>query len=289
MFLFSSIISLYWKHKPDDMSIAYMKLTFFVLWILKYKSVRKFSRSTPWWTPPSSAGKYMQIVHYKLKKIKLQNFLENITLVSKIVKIVSKAYGVGLTRKDTLGFFTNCFLFIFSELRFLESWFTQVFCHCRNWKQKRNTSLSKKEKEKLQFCNTGWQCVHRRSRGLFGGRKVKEEIGKIRELAFRHKFSLSFIQSFEKAFRCSICHVTSAKLPLIACQACSTLLGCESCTNTWYGNGFDKKCSKCNTPRGLSKTFMQNGFDNLIHQLELMNEGTLGNNDSSDTLPVSEE
>ena len=34
---------------------------------------------------------------------------------------------------------------------------------------------------------------------------------------------------------------------------------------------------------------MQNGFDNLIHQLELMNEGTLGNNDSSDTLPVSEE
>ena len=157
--------------------------------------------------------------------------MKNITLVSKIVKIVSKVYGVGLTRKDTLGFFTNCFLFIFSELGFLECWFTQVFCHCRNWIQKRNTSLSKKEKEKLQFCNIGWQCVHRRSRGIFGGRKVKEEIGKIRELAFRHKFSLSFIQSFEKAFRCSICHVTPAKLPLIACQACSTLLGCESCTN----------------------------------------------------------
>ena len=48
-------------------------------------------------------------------------------------------------------------------------------------------------------------------------RKVKEEIGKIRELAFRHKFSLSFIQSFEKAFRGSIFHVTPAKLPLLAC------------------------------------------------------------------------
>ena len=179
----------------------------------------------------SSARKSMQIVHYKLKKLNSKTFLKNITLVSKIVKIVSKVYGVGLTRKDTLGFFTNCFLFIFSELGFLECWFTQVFCHCRNWIQKRNTSLSKKEKEKLQFCNIGWQCVHRRSRGIFGGRKVKEEIGKIRELAFRHKFSLSFIQSFEKAFRCSICHVTPAKLPLIACQACSTLLGCESCTN----------------------------------------------------------
>ena len=50
-------------------------------------------------------------------------------------------------------------------------------------------------------------------------REVKEEIGKIRELAFRPKFSLSFVQSFEKAFRCSICPVTPAKLPLIACLA----------------------------------------------------------------------
>ena len=95
--------------------------------------------------------------------------------------------------------------------------------------------------------------------------EVREDIGKIRELAFRHKFFLSFIQSFEEAFRCSICHVTPAKLPLIACQACSTLVGCESCANTWYGNGFNKKCPKCNTPRGLSKTFILKGFDNLVH------------------------
>ena len=77
-------------------------------------------------------------------------------------------------------------------------------------------------------------------------REVKEEIGKTRKLAFRHKFSVSFIQSFEEAFRCSVSHVTPARLPLIACRACSTLLGCESCT-------FEKKCPKCNTPRGLSK------------------------------------
>ena len=119
-------------------------------------------------------------------------------------------------------------------------------------------------------------------------REIKEEIGKTRELAFRQKFSLSFIQSFEEAFRCSICNVTPANLPLIACQACSTLLGWESCTNTWYGKGSDKKCPKCNTPRGLSKTFILKGFDNLVHLLELMNEGAL-NNDSNDTLPVSEE
>ena len=77
------------------------------------------------------------------------------------------------------------------------------------------------------------------------------------------------IQPFEKAFQSPICHVTPGKLPFIACQACSTLLGYESCTNTWYGNGFYKKCSECNTPRGLPKTFILKGFENLVHQLEL--------------------
>ena len=65
----------------------------------------------------------------------------------------------------------------------------------------------------------------------------------------------------------------------------SLLHSTRVCTNTWYGNGFDKKCPKCNTPRGLSKTFILKGFDNLVHQLELMNEETLSN-DSNDTLPL---
>ena len=43
--------------------------------------------------------------------------MKNIILVSEVLKIDSKAYGVGLTRRDTLGLFTN-FLFIFSELGF---------------------------------------------------------------------------------------------------------------------------------------------------------------------------
>ena len=50
-----------------------------------------------------------------------------------------------------------------------------------------------------------------------------------------------------------------------------------------------KNAPKSNTPRRLSKTFILKDFDNLVHQLELMNEGTLNSNDSNDTLPVSEE
>ena len=60
---------------------------------------------------------------------------------------------------------------------------------------------------------------------------VKKEISKYRQLAFKHRFSLSFIASFEDAFQCSICQQTPARPPLIACSARSTLVGCETCTN----------------------------------------------------------
>ena len=193
---------------------------------------------------------------------------------------------------DTPGFFIiNC-LFIFSELGFWRVGSRKFFAIPETEYRKDETPPSAKKKRKS--CTSTLQSdsafIEEAVESLVEEvREVKEEIGKIRELAFRHKFSLSFIQSLEEAFRCSICHVTPAKLPLIACQACSTLLGCESWTNTQYGNEFDKKCPKCNTPRGLSKTFILKGFGNLVHQLELINEGTLNNNDSNNTLPVSEE
>ena len=197
---------------------------------------------------------------------------------------------LGLTRRDALGFFTN-FLFIFSELGFWRVGSRRFFAipETEYRKDKTPPSVKKKRKRCSSTLQSDSAFIEEAVESLVEEvREVKEEIGKIRELAFRHRFSLSFIQSFEEAFRRSICHVTPAKLPLLACQACSTLLGCKSCTNTWYENGFDQKCPKCNTSRELSKTFIPKGFDNLVHQLELMNEGQL-NNDSNDTLPVSEE
>ena len=75
--IFKHISPLYWKHKPDGISIVHMKLTFFVLSIFKYKSVWKFFRSAPGEHPRDTrAGKYIQIVHHDLKRSKLQKFLE---------------------------------------------------------------------------------------------------------------------------------------------------------------------------------------------------------------------
>lgn len=118
---------------------------------------------------------------------------------------------------------------------------------------------------------------------------ISEEIQKFRRLAFRHRFSLSFISAFEEAFACSICKDTPSKTPIIACQACSTLVGCESCTNEWYRNGLDKKCPKCNAPRGLSKTFVLKGFDELITQIRFLkeHENQYDVDDAfADTLPI---
>jgi len=111
---------------------------------------------------------------------------------------------------------------------------------------------------------------------------VQTELARFRKLAFRHRFSISFIRAFEDAFECSICKKTPATLPLIACQGCSSLIGCELCVNTWYANDRNmvKNCPKCRVERGLSKTFVLRGFEELIHQLQILREET---NPVSDT------
>ena len=102
--------------------------------------------------------------------------------------------------------------------------------------------------------------------------EMKNEVVKYRKLAFRHKFSLSFITSLEDAFACSICRATPARPPLIACSACSTLVGCENCTNEWYKDGsLEKRCPKWRAERGLTKTFILRGFDGVVSQIEQMN------------------
>ena len=94
---------------------------------------------------------------------------------------------------------------------------------------------------------------------------AKKKISKYRQLAFKHRFSLSFIASFEDTFQCSICQQTPARPLQIACSACSTLAGCETCTNEWYReSSLNKRCPKCRSERGPAKTFVLRGFDEVV-------------------------
>ena len=65
--------------------------------------------------------------------------------------------------------------------------------------------------------------------------EMKGQIEGYKKLAFRHKFSLSFLESMDETFSCCICKRVPPRTPLVGCQVCSTLVGCRMCTNIWFG------------------------------------------------------
>lgn len=125
-------------------------------------------------------------------------------------------------------------------------------------------------------------------------KEVKSEIQKFHDLSFRHKFSASFLSELEDSFTCIICKRIPAKKPLIGCVECSSVIGCQACVNQWYSgtNGLHKKCPKCRCERGLSKTIVFRGFDNLLVQIKNLRDTSSDESEESDgsqlddTLPI---
>ena len=123
--------------------------------------------------------------------------------------------------------------------------------------------------------------------------EVKGEVKKIHDLAFRHKFSASFLLESEEAFSCIICRqIPASRMLLTACSEWNSLIGCQKCVNEWYSGlqGFHQKCPKCRCERGLTKTVVLKGFDKLIQQKRNLKESTSsydsdsGSDQSDDTL-----
>ena len=129
--------------------------------------------------------------------------------------------------------------------------------------------------------------------------EMKGQIEGYKKLAFRHKFSLSFLESMDETFSCCICKRVPPKTPLVGCQVFSTLVGCQRCTDIWFGGPGEltKSCPKCRAQRGLANSFILKGFDNFVDQIcEMMRDTNNNNNNSShdddgagqfdDTLPI---
>ena len=117
--------------------------------------------------------------------------------------------------------------------------------------------------------------------------KASEMEGQIegyKKLAFRHQFSLSFLESIDNTFSCCICKHVPPETPLVSCQVCSTLVGCQRCTDTGCGGprGLTKSCPKRRAPRGLANSFILKAFDNFVDQiLEMMRDTNNNNNNNS--------
>ena len=97
--------------------------------------------------------------------------------------------------------------------------------------------------------------------------EVKSKIKKFHDLVLRHKFSVSFLLELEETFSCLICRKIPARMPLIACSECNSLIGCQKYVKEWYSGiqGLQQKCPKCSYERGLTKTVVLKGFDKLLH------------------------
>ena len=76
---------------------------------------------------------------------------------------------------------------------------------------------------------------------------------------------LSLRKLFLDNFKCAICHAI-IKPPAIFSNCCKSLLGCESCVDTWYKGegGLSKTCPKCRAERGYAATCRFNGIDSFL-------------------------
>ena len=117
-------------------------------------------------------------------------------------------------------------------------------------------------------------------------REIKGEIVKFRELAFRHKFSAAFLAELEGAFTCIICRRVPARTPLMGCSSCSSVIGCQACVSRWFSGIGDEilaqKCPKCRCERGISKTTIYRGFDNLLSHIKALRESSDSSSGGSD-------
>ena len=68
-------------------------------------------------------------------------------------------------------------------------------------------------------------------------KNVKEQVAKIFKILSKRQIPMGLLNAVEESFSCTICKVCPPKLPFICYRSCSSIVGCESCANLWYGSG----------------------------------------------------
>ena len=131
------------------------------------------------------------------------------------------------------------------EILRISSKFYQVL----NWSS-RHLGRSTSEKKKIGITMS---CV---IGNTFRNKKRKGAVAKIFKISSKRHIPMGLLNAAEESFSCTICKVCPPKLPLICCRSCSSIVGCESCVNRWYG----KTCPKCRQERGFANTFELKGL-----------------------------
>lgn len=73
----------------------------------------------------------------------------------------------------------------------------------------------------------------------------------------------AFKEALEHAFKCKICQGVPMKPPIILAKCCSSILGCQTCVDTWFSGpaALSKQCPLCKHERGYAQTITLRGLD----------------------------
>lgn len=101
-------------------------------------------------------------------------------------------------------------------------------------------------------------------------KSIKEMLVKVLSATSNTKVPVALDPLFRDAFKCTICAIVPIQPPLIVSKCCKSILGCQSCIDTWFSgeNACSKSCPKCRAERGYAETMRLNGFDELLTQLK---------------------
>jgi len=106
---------------------------------------------------------------------------------------------------------------------------------------------------------------------------MEDKLESIFRVTKHDKIPLGVKASLSEAFQCKIC-LRCVSLPAMIATCCGQLIGCQSCTDTWYTTSPDimkKTCPACRAERGAAKLCQLRGMDSLIKTAkEMLQEPT---------------
>ena len=98
---------------------------------------------------------------------------------------------------------------------------------------------------------------------------IKDSLSEMMTLSADCRMPLGLKRILKETFKCRICPSIPIRPPVIASKCCKTLLGCESCINSWYSgpDALTKTCPFCRAERGYNETMMLRGLDEFLIQI----------------------
>ena len=112
-------------------------------------------------------------------------------------------------------------------------------------------------------------------------REVKDTLEKIFTVTNNMSIPIGLRSVLYDTFKCSICQSTPMVPPIIFAKCCKSILGCQSCVDTWYRGteGQTRTCPRCRSDRAYVETCKLNGLDDFLTVVAPLLDGNPGDDD----------